>query len=143
MPTAKKTPAKKKSEAILANRGTGLGGVSEPKAIRTKTPNDVLASLDLAKIDTTFRREVEQRGLYLNASFTLDQLSRLVPPLAEVLNFWQSQISVLDWSINVIEGAEEAKAERQKQIVQDRFNRFANFKRALKHLSLYQGSYGL
>jgi len=54
------------------------------------------------------------------------------------MNFWQSQISSLDWEIKILEGADETKAAKQKEIVLNRFNKFANLKRAIKHLALFR-----
>lgn len=130
----------KKSSAIVANRepkGSGAGGIVE-KAVKSKTPSDPVAGLTLDKIDTTYRREVETKGLFLNASYALDQMARLCSPLAEVFNFWSSSLAVLDWEIKTIEGADEKQAEKQKQIVSERFNRFANLKKAIKHLAVHR-----
>lgn len=128
----------KRGQTIQNSKPTGRGGISGVQSVAAKLPNDAIATLTLEKIDTTYRREIETKGLFLNAAYSLDQMGKLVSPLAEVLNFWTSQISTLDWEVKTIAGADENKAEKQKAIVEARFNQFKNFKKAVKHLALFR-----
>ena len=125
-------------EPVLLNRGEVNGGIAGQTSVVGKAPSDPIASLTLDKIDSTYRREVNTRGIYLNAAYALEQLSQIVPPVKDKLNFWQSQISSLDWEVKTIENADKAKADKQREIVLNRFNRIANLKRAIKHLALFR-----
>lgn len=115
----------------------------EEKARKARKPYfEPLRSLKARTIEEDLRNDVNN-GLFSRPAWTFHELAATCSLLGDKVRFWKAQIAALDWKITISadaqgEDADPAKVERaeaQKKVLFERYDRILNLKQALKHLA--------
>lgn len=124
-------------------KGASWLSVVPDKSVLAKIPSaDPIDSLTEKYIVSDLRRDMNN-GRFPRPAWAFSQLAACTSVLGDKVRFWEAQIGMWDWKIAMADDCTSAKAEpkkrklaeKQKQVLVERYERIANIDEAITHLA--------